>query len=239
MISAKFLMGRGRELLSNEDRLLIENNIIDVREVPARQLLTRCGDPVQTSMLLLDGFVGRYVGDWHGRRQLAGMVVPGDFVDLHGFTVKRLDHDVATIGPVKIAVYEHEALTVISERSPHIARVLWSSTLLDAAMHRNWIFRLGRLGAREKIGHLFCELAARLDMVGLVHGGCFALPMTQLDVAEATGLTCVHTNRVLRTLREGGLLKLQNRFAQILNDRILSRMCEFDPMYLYQSDKSF
>lgn len=236
MISAKFLMGRGRSLLSREERSALENGISCVREVPARQVLIRSGEPLYTSMLLLEGLVCRYIDGREGRRQLVGLSVPGDFVDLQGFTLKHLDHDVATIGPIKIAVYDHKMLTHITEQVPGLNRLLWFSTLLDAAIHREWIFRIGRLGAEGQIAHLLCELAARLDMVGLVRGGGFELPMTQSDLAEASGLTSVHVNRVLRTLRERKLLEFNHRQVRINDREALERVADFDRDYLYPSD---
>ena len=233
MISGKFLLGRGRENLSDAETQVIEDSIAEVRRVPARQLIVRAGAPTHVSTLLLEGYICRYMDDREGHRQLVAVHVPGDFVDLHAFPLKRLDHDVATIGPVKIAVYEHEVLKSVTERFPHLTRMLWFSTLLDAAMHREWIFRLGRLGAEGRIAHLFCELYARLEMVGLAQQGRFALPMTQPDLAEATGITGVHVNRVLRVLREREMLTFKSGQAWIMDQPGLARLAEFEPDYLF------
>ena len=65
--------------------------------------------------------------------------------------------------------------------------MLWFSTLLDAAMHREWIFRLGRLDSTGRLAHFFCELHERLAMVGLVKDGSFALPMIQADLRRRAG----------------------------------------------------
>ncbi len=233
MISSKFLMGRGRDSLSDEERQLVEDSISVVRTLPNRHLLVRTGARVETSTLLLEGFICRYMDDRQGHRQLVAVHVPGDFVDLHGFPMKHLDHDVATIGPVKVATYEHRTLRTITERYPHLTRMLWFSTLLDAAMHREWIFRLGRLGAEGRIAHLFCELYARLQMVGLASDGRFTLPMTQPDLAEASGITGVHVNRVLRVLRERGLMTFKGGEVSITDMKGLTAIAEFEPHYLY------
>lgn len=233
MISGKFLLGRGRENLSDAEKQVIEDSIAEIRTVPARKLLVRAGAPAHTSTLLLEGYICRYMDDREGYRQLVAVHVPGDFVDLHAFPLGRLDHDVATIGPVKIAMYQHDVIQTITERFPHLTRMLWFSTLLDSAMHREWIFRLGRLGAEGRIAHLFCELYARLEMVGLAQEGRFALPMTQPDLAEATGITGVHVNRVLRVLREREMLKFKSGQAWIMDRSGLERLAEFEPDYLF------
>ena len=107
--------------------------------------------------------------------------------------------------------------------------------MLDAAMHREWIFRLGRLGAEGRVAHLFCELNERLEMVGLAADGRFMLPMTQPDIAEASGLTGVHVNRVLRALREKNMLTFKANEVRILDRKALAAVAEFEPQYLYGS----
>ncbi|WP_267380918.1 MULTISPECIES: Crp/Fnr family transcriptional regulator [unclassified Sphingomonas] len=233
MLTARWLLGRGRDQLDGDELRAIEDSISAVRELRPRMQLVRAGERVETSTLLLDGFMCRYMDDRDGERQLVAIHVPGDFVDLHAFPMHRLDHDVATITPCTIAVYDHRTLTELTERMPHLARMLWFSTLLDAAMHREWIFRLGRLGAEGRVAHFFCEVNARLDMVGLASGGRFALPVTQTDLAEACGITGVHVNRVLRTLRERGLLTFRQGQATIGDVAALCTIGEFDPGYLY------
>ncbi|MEG3164972.1 Crp/Fnr family transcriptional regulator [Sphingomonas sp. PB2P19] len=235
MLTGKFLLGRGRDELSDDEIRVIEDSVAGVRSLPARHQLVRAGDPVDSSTLLLEGYICRYMDDREGQRQLVAVHVPGDFVDLHGFPMKRLDHDVATLGPAKVATFDHRTLTTITERFPHLTRMLWFSTLLDSAMHREWIFRLGRLGAEGRLAHLFCELHVRLEMVGLAKDGVFSLAMTQPDLAEACGITGVHVNRVLRSLRERGAMTFKGSEVRILDRKALERIAEFEPDYLYGS----
>lgn len=238
MLTEKFLLGRGREKLSDDETRVIEDSVATVRSLPGRTQLVRAGERIEQSTLLLEGFICRYMDDREGQRQLVAVHVPGDFVDLHAFPMKRLDHDVATLGPVKVAIFEHRTLTTITERFPHLTRMLWFSTLLDAAMHREWIFRLGRLGAEGRLAHLFSELNVRLEMVGMARDGAFQLPMTQPDLAEACGITGVHVNRVLRVLRERGALTFKSGQVRILDRKVLETIAEFEPDYLYATHTS-
>ena len=233
MLTEKFLLGRGRDELTDHEKQILERSVREVRTLSSRHRLVRAGDPVDTSTLLLEGFICRYMDDRDGLRQLVAVHVPGDFVDLHAFPMKRLDHDVATIGPVKIAMFGHATLQTITEQFPHLTRRLWFSTLLDAAMHRQWIFRIGRLGAEGRVAHLFCEIYTRLQMVGLAQDGQYALPMTQPDLAEACGITGVHVNRVLRLLRERDLVTFRANLVSITDFPGLARVGEFTPDYLY------
>jgi CRP-like cAMP-binding protein len=235
MISSKFLRGRGRERLSPREESLLEGSIGDVQVVPGAKTLVRRGDPIRSSMLIVEGFICRSADDHRGQRQMVSLHVPGDFVDLDGFKLKRLDHDVITIGPAQIAIYEHDAIAKLIRRSSHLTASFWISGLLDAAIHRAWIFRLGRLEADARIAHFFCELHARLEAVGLAQNDSFDFPLTQPDLGQALGLTGVHTNRVLRSLRERGLLTLKNRRVDIGDWKSLAKLGNFDPGYLYSS----
>jgi CRP-like cAMP-binding protein len=116
---------------------------------------------------------------------------------------------------------------------PELAKLVWFSTLLDAAMHREWIFRLGRLNAMARVGHFFCEIEAKLRAVGLSDGASFELAMTQNDLGEACGITPVHMNRMLRMSKEGGLLQMRAGQVQLLDRPGLARLSEFDPSYLF------
>lgn len=233
MLTGRFLLGRARGALTGEERQVLEDSVAQVRTVPARTQLVRRGELMTTSMLLVEGFTCRYLDDREGYRQLVSLHVPGDFVDLQAFPLKRLDHDVATLGPCTLAVFEHRTLATILDRHPRLTRWLWFSTLLDSAIHREWIFRLGRLGAEGRVAHLFCELYARLEMVGLAADDRFSLPATQADLAEACGITGVHVNRVLRLMRERELALFRSGEVRILDQQRLHTLAEFDPVYLY------
>jgi CRP-like cAMP-binding protein len=233
VITEKFLLGRGRGAMTPGDERLLEDAVAMVRDVPARQIVARTGEMVRNSTYLIDGFMCRYMDDHEGYRQLVAIHVPGDFVDLHGYGLKRLDHDIGTLGPVKVAEVPHPAIERINEDHPNLTRLLWRATLLDGAMHREWIFRIGRLDSAGRMAHLFCELEARLAMVGLMENGRFALPLTQPDLAEACGITGVHANRTLRSLRERGLMTFKDGVVEIADVSALRRVADFDPSYLF------
>jgi len=233
-----FLRGRRHRELTGEEKEALENAIERVERLPARHTTNRRGERVRRSTLLLSGYMCRYMDATDGYRQLLCYHLPGDFLDLHGYPLQRLDHDVATITEVEVAYVPHERITEITERLPHLARLLWFSTLLDAAQHREWIFSMGRLDAIGRVSHFLAETRARMNAVGLVDDeGWFDFPLTQQDVGEACGLTSVHVNRTIRRLREDGLVEIADRRARVLKAEVLARTGEFDPDYLYLEDE--
>jgi CRP-like cAMP-binding protein len=224
---------RARDILDAEEEAALRGSFSEIREIPAGKVVVRAGVALSECTLLFDGFICRYKDLADGQRQIMELHVPGDFVDLHSFLLKRLEHNVGSMTPVRVAIAPHDRLRAITEAHPHLARLLWFSTLLDAAIHREKILSIGRRSAVARIAHLLCELFVRLELVGLASGGGYALPLTQADLADASGLTSVHVNRMLKKLRDDGLVTFRSSQVTIHDFDRLQRVAEFDPAYLY------
>jgi CRP-like cAMP-binding protein len=175
----------------------------------------------------------RYKDLSEGQRQITELHVAGDFADLHSFTLKRLDHNVMALTPCKVALVPHERLRAITENSPHLTRVYWFSTNLDAAIHREWEVSLGRRKAVSAMAHLFCELHVRLGIVGLNDPGGYDLDLTQQELAECLGISTVHVNRALQALRASDCVDFRSGRVTIKDLATLQSLAEFDPSYLY------
>lgn len=224
--------------LDAAERARLEAAITEIRSIGRRRTVIRRNTPLDVSLYLVRGWMCRTIDNNQGDRQLVSVQVPGDFVDLHGYPLKSLDHDVSTLTDVEIALVRHADLDALVADAPALARKLWFSTLLDAAIHREWIFKLGRLPSLGRVAHFLCETELRLRAVGLSDGARFDLPLTQPDLAEVCGLTSIHVNRVLRDLRERGLVTLRDGVAEVHDAAGLSRLGEFDPTYLYLDEKA-
>lgn len=233
VIDAHLMRLRARDTISAAEEQAIRAAVAEVREHPAGTVFIRRGDELTHSTLLLDGIAARFKDMRGGERQITELHVSGDFADLHSFTLKRLDHDVLALSRCRIALVPHDALRRITEEHPHLTRVYWFLTNLDAAIHREWEVSLGRRDAAGRVAALFCELHARLGIVGLAREDGFDLPLTQVELSECTGMTPVHVNRVLRELREEGVVVFRNGRVAIGDMARLRRIAEFDPTYLY------
>jgi CRP-like cAMP-binding protein len=233
MIERHLLKLRARDNISADEEREIRSLVSHTIRVRSDQSFIRHGQELKESMLLLDGWMGRAKDLPSGQRQIAELHVAGDFVDLHGFTLKRLDHDVITLSDCTVAVVPHERLKAMTEEFPHLTRLYWFMTNLDAAIHREWTLSLGRRTAISRMAHLFCEMLVKLEIVGLTAGNSYDFPMTQIELSEALGLTPVHVNRTLQELRRMGLLETENRRLNILDLEGLKGVAEFDPAYLY------
>jgi len=233
MIEAHLAKLRARDDVSAAEEQAIRLAVAEFKDVPADQTIIRAGEFLTTSTLLLEGIMCRYKDLRNGQRQITELHVAGDFVDLHSFTLKRLDHNIESLTPCRIAVVPHDRLEAITEQHPHLTRLYWFATNLDAATHREWELSLGRRTALARLAALFCEMQVRLQIVGLADATSYDFPLTQTDLAECLGLTNVHVNRTLKELRDQGLVTFQGGKVTINDMAGLRRAGEFDPGYLY------
>lgn len=230
--TGRFLLGRLRHLMSDEEKTLLESMVERTEWLDKSVRLVARGADCDYSTMLIDGFMLRTL-DSPDQRHAVSFHVPGDFVDLHAYALTRLDHNLDTVGRVKVGYVPHAALDAVLRDRPHLARLLWFSTLLDAAMHREWIVTLEQLTVPRRIAHIVAEIWRRLGMVGLGRSDGFDTPLTQTDIAEMSGATPVHTNRALRDLRRQDILVFERGRITIPDRASLEEFAQFTPDYLY------
>jgi CRP-like cAMP-binding protein len=182
--------------------------------------------------LLLSGWACRYTRLAGGRRRIQSLCMGGDFIDLQAFTLKRMDHSAVALTPCRLAVIPHARLLEISETMPHLTRLLWLTTVVDAAIQRQWLLGAGQRSALGRLAHLLCEVFTRLEVGGLNDGQSFRLPLTQAELGDTLGISLVHANRVVGELRARGLVRWRGEQVTILDWAALRDLAEFDPAYL-------
>lgn len=224
---------RHRHRIDADEEAAIRGMMGERRRIAAGTTIVRAGEPLTRSTMLLSGLLCRYRDLRGGERQISELQVPGDFADLHSYTLRRLDHGILALTACEIVEVPHEKIRAVVRAFPRLADIYWFSTNLDAAIHREWMVSLGRRKAAARVAALFCELQVRLAIVGLADDTGYALWLSQYDLAECMGLTSVHINRTLRELREAGLVTFRDRRVQIHDLDGLRRVAEFDPAYLY------
>ena len=114
-----------------------------------------------------------------------------------------------------------------------LTRALWWSTLVEEAITHEWIVNVGHRTAFERMAHLFCEIFARLQVVGLTHENRCELPLTQTELADTLALSAVHVNRTLMDMRRAQLVTFHARQLVIHDREALQSVAGFDPGYLH------
>jgi CRP-like cAMP-binding protein len=197
--------------------------------------IVREGEHTTECSILLKGSAYRQKLLSDGSRQIISFHIPSEFVDLQNGLLGTADHNVQSLDGCEMAIIPRKALLDLSDQRPAIRLAMWIDTLLDASIFREWVVNVGRRDSRARIAHLLCELVVRLRDIGAGNGGMFDFPMTQEQIADATGLTAVHTNRTLQSLRKDGLIQLSARSLTVLDGDRLSEVADFDELYLHHN----
>ena len=237
MLESLYLQLGQHDVLSDAERSILAEAISGGKEFSVGQDLVSEGSRPIYSTLLVEGLAARYKVLENGGRQFTSLQVPGDFVDLHAFLLKTMDHGIVALSLCRVMFADHTKLRVITEKAPHLGRLLWLDTLVDAAIHREWIVAMGRRSKVSHLAHLICELFIRLQVVGHTNGTSFNLPLSQAELADVLGLSVVHMNRVIGSLRKSAAVNWANHTVTIVDWRLLAQMAEFDPTYLSMTNE--
>ena len=182
---------------------------------------------------MVDGWACRYKTLPDGRRQIVAFFVPGDICDLNVYILSQMDHSLGAITRLSVADIGRDEMDALAGSSPRITQALWWESLVQASIQREWTLNIGQRTAYERIAHLLVELFLRLRSVGMTQGDSCDFPLTQTDLADATGLTSVHVNRTLQELRRNGLVVLERKRLTIPELQKLKDAAMFNANYLH------
>jgi CRP-like cAMP-binding protein len=219
--------------LTGSEREAVESLPMLIHPVRADQDIVREGDRPTRCFAVLDGFAASFKLTGEGKRQILAFHIPGDLPDLQSLHLEELDCSIGTITACKLGFIQHEPLRELCASQPRIASAFWRDTLVEAAIFREWTTNVGRREAYARLAHVLCELVVRMRAVGLAEDHRCELPMTQAELADATGISTVHVNRTLQELRGDELITLKGGKLQVLDWPRLKEAGDFDPRYLH------
>ena len=221
-------------------RALEDADVTAISQLPARlateprgSMLVREGDEVTRCCVLIEGFASRHKTARDGSRQIVSFHVPGGILDAQHLLLARADHCVQAVSDVVVAWIPKADLKAVAFSHPNIQEALWIDTLIDASVFRAWVLNVGRRDAKSRIAHMLCEFVTRCQAAGLGSPQRLRLPMTQIQIADATGLTPVHVNRMLRDLTGEGIISRSGGYLSILDWDRMQRVADFSPEYLH------
>jgi CRP-like cAMP-binding protein len=203
------------------------------RRYRAKEDIVQEGDDPRVVRLVTDGWACRYKYLEDGRRQVLGLFIPGDLCDLNVFVLREMDHFIGAITPVTVAQISREIFEEATLAQPRLLQALWWESLVTTAIQREWLMNLGSRTAYERIVHLLCEMFLRQRAAGRTEGLSCEFPLTQALIAEITGLSTVHVSRTFQTIREEGLVEIQDRILTIRDLDALKAAALFHEGYLH------
>jgi len=221
------------QALTAEDRAAVLGLPYKLRRLEAQGYTLREGDRPDRCAVLLSGYAFRHKLTGEGARQIMAIHIPGEALDFQNMFLEESDHNVQMLTRGLIAEIPRPPLEELVLTYPNVGRAVLIFTLVEASIFREWTLNIGRRDSRSRIAHLLCEFAYRLTAHGLTPEGLYELPMTQEQLADATGLTSVHVNRVLQGLQRDGLIERERRMIRFVSWERIRDVGDFNPRYLH------
>ncbi|RYF12003.1 MAG: Crp/Fnr family transcriptional regulator [Oxalobacteraceae bacterium] len=224
--------------LDPEDQAVLLSLSSRTREIPAGNYVVREFEKPNGCQVLLEGFAIRAKLSAVGSRQIIAVQLPGDALDLQHLYLDVADHNVIALTKVTVAEVGRNELKALLERRINLMRAFIVENAVEASISREWLLNIGRRSGIERIAHLICEVAIRLERQQVADMYGYVLPMTQEQLGDATGLTAVHVNRMLKNLEKEGLIARNRNKITITDWTGLSSLSAFDPTYLHLDRQS-
>lgn len=223
------------ERLSKIERQALVEATKNIQKIGARRAILSEGERSVGAHIILSGLACRYRILEDGSRQITDFLVPGDLCECAHPAGEDSGYSIAALSPCTYTHIDHQVLGQIMDRHPRIARALWTLSQINEGVLREWLANVGRRPAVRRVAYLMSELCFRLRAAEAPRPASCALPLTQIDLADATALSPVHINRVLGRLREKRLVSLQRRSIIVKDTEGLMAFAEFSGNYIERS----
>ncbi len=223
-----------RTSLSVEEQEAVLSLPAETVRIKGRRDLVALGQQTNSSYLVVSGVIGRFSQLRNGIRQIVALHIPGDMADLCSVALPKTSWAFHALTSAEVLRISHADLIAISDRYHNIAVAFWRDCVVDMAVMSEWIVSVARRPAEAKMAHLFCEMRCRYKQAGMLAlDDSYVFPITQLQIAEVLGITAIHANRMIRSLKDRGLVSASKSGVKIHDWAGLVELAEFDTAYLH------
>ena len=194
---------------------------------PAGAEILRAGEDSPELYTLYAGWAFRFKMLPDGRRQILNFLLPGDLLGLQAAMFDAALYGIEALTDVQLCVLPRRKVWALFEEMPNLAfDVTWLGSREEGFVDEN-LTSVGRRTAAERVAALIIILYKRAKALGLVANETFAFPLTQQHIADALGLSLVHTNKTLARLRRMGMFTQANGTLTLSNPRVLQRLAQY------------
>jgi CRP-like cAMP-binding protein len=218
---------------SAAEREMVLGLFSTIESFPPRAWLRKEGEPGVDPFLLIEGLASCVRQTPSGRRQIVAVLTPGDLCDGEESISPLASQSVQALSGCRLAPIPSQAMADLLCLSPRVTLALRKLQLEQRRIQGEWLVNLGSRSTAGRLANFFCEMYERLKRVGLVRASVYNLPLTQQDLAEITGVSVIHVNRVLQQFRRTNLIRFSEGVLEILDLRKLQAIGEFDPEVLH------
>lgn len=209
---------------TDEEVRFIQSMKIDHRRLPAGADIIHPGQEDAELYTLFSGWAFRYKALPDGRRQILNFLLPGDLVGLQASLLNAAQHGIEALTEVELCTFPRKRIWELFQHMPALSyEIAWLGSREECLIDEN-LTSVGQRSASERIAALIVSLYRRADAVGLVSENSFEFPLRQQQLADALGLSLVHTNKTWARLRRAGLFSFANGRLTLLNPRLTERL---------------
>jgi CRP-like cAMP-binding protein len=206
-------------------------NLVKVKHgITRRESIVSAVHAAKHATMLLDGLACMSTRLQDGCRQIYTFHYPGDFVALHRYVFPQsTEHiEVEALTNCSIGTIDNEVLEQTVRHHPALGLALWRAAMIEASIFRQRMVTMRR-PALQRVAHLLSEQLVRRIALGFANN---VIPVNQIEVADAAGLSTVHTNRIFQGLRKLGVLSANRHAVEVINKKRLMELGSFDRRYL-------
>jgi CRP/FNR family transcriptional regulator, anaerobic regulatory protein len=175
-------------------------------------------DSPRELFIVREGWLHSSVVLGNGSRQIMCFHFKGDIIGLPLLAFRDSPETVTAVTDVILCPFGRERLAAVIGEHPRLAALLLTLNVAGRVGLADRLASIGRTSARTRVASLLCEVYRRMRMLGLARDGSIQLPLTQEDIGDATGLTAVHVNRMMRGLAEDGLIERNGSQLRVLDE---------------------
>jgi CRP-like cAMP-binding protein len=163
----------------------------------------------------------------NGSRQIMRLHFPGDVVGVSSLAFGKSADSIVAVTDASLCAFDKDRLAVIFQNHPRLAALIFNLTVAERVSMADRLASVGRTSARARVGSLLCEIFARIRIMAGENLESLHIPLTQEDIGDATGLTAVHVNRMMRGLAEDALIERSGSVVRLLQEQRLAQESNF------------
>lgn len=192
----------------------------------AGEYLYHEGDIPEKALTVYNGWIILFKATQNGDRQILRFALPGDFLCYKVGKNKVIDHSAIAVSEATLCAFPIERFRETISELPDLAFAISSITERTTQRCHSVLTTIASYPAETKIAFLLLSLFIREVSLKPVNTDCVPFPITQEDIADALGLTSIHVNRVMQSLRKNGLIVCKNRCLWVPDKEALAELAK-------------
>lgn len=201
------------------------------RHIRRGAILVRENESVGELFILRKGLMMSYVLLDDGSRQILRFLFPGDMLGASGIVYRKSAETLCALSDCVVSPFDRAAFSAVISAHPRLVALVLVLSQVERVALTDRLAALGRTSAKARVAALLLELRNRLRATDRSIENSFALGLTQEEIGDATGLTSVHVNRMLRQLEEEGMIARGSGRVTIVDERALARAANYVNRY--------